>query len=206
MKLPARMIIVLTLVSLISGGFLTGVAKLTKERIALNIQAEIEEAIKEVVDDAEINLLRYEEENFLIYREQEESGDLAGFAVQATGVGFQDKITLMLGLDAYLEKITGLTIIDQKETPGLGAKIEDWETFLQFWENRDATGLLSLRKPPVSTIDELLPTEINTITAATISSNKVLEIVNFSLEKVRELVKLGRIKPEVEVKDDNKKY
>lgn len=196
MNLSARMILVLTLVGLISGGFLAGVAKLTKERIALNVQAEIEAAIKEVVDDAAVNQVVHEEEGLLIYRELEEGGELVGFAVQATGVGFQDKITLMFGLDASLKKITGLTIIDQKETPGLGAKIEDWEAFLQFWENRDAAGPLALRKPPASTIGELMPTEINTITAATISSKKVLEIVNLSLERVRELVKQGKMNPE----------
>ena len=190
------MILVLTLVCLISGGFLVGVAKLTKEKIALNIQAEIEEAIEIVVDDAEVDLLVHEEEDFVIYKEMDDEGLLAGFAIQATGVGFQDKITLMFGLDASLKEITGLTIIDQKETPGLGAKIEDWDAFLQFWENRDATSLLTLRKPPASTIDKLLPTEINTITAATISSKKVMEIVNLSLQRVRELVKKGQINPE----------
>lgn len=196
MSLSARMILVLTLVGLISGGFLAAVATLTKEKIALNVQAEIEEAIKEVVDDAAVNQVVYEEEELLIYRELGEDGELVGFAVQATGVGFQDKITLMFGLDASLKKITGLTIIDQKETPGLGAKIEDWEAFLQFWENRDAAGQLALRKPPASTINELLPTEINTITAATISSKKVLEIVNLSLERVRELIKQGKMNSE----------
>ena len=193
MSLSSRMIIVLTTVGLISGGFLAGVAKLTKERIALNIQAEIEEAIEEVVDDAEVSTVLYEEEDLVIYRELEENGDLAGFAIQATGVGFQDKITLMLGLDETLTKITGLIIIDQKETPGLGAKITEWDSFLQFWEERDATGMLSLRKPPVRTPEELLATEINSITAATISSRKVLDIVNLSLDKVRELITKGKI-------------
>jgi electron transport complex protein RnfG len=193
MSLSSRMIFVLTTVGLISGGFLAGVATLTKERIALNIQAEIEEAIKEVVDDAEISNVVYEEEDLVIYRELEENGDLAGFAIQATGVGFQDKITLMFGLDETLTKITGLTIIDQKETPGLGAKITEWDAFLQFWEDRDATGLLSLRKPPVRVYEELIATEINSITAATISSRKVLEIVNLSLAKVRELITKGKI-------------
>jgi len=196
MSLSSRMIIVLTTVGLISGGFLAGVAKLTKERIALNIQAEIEEAIKEVVDDAGISTVLYEEEGLVIYRELEEDGDLAGFAIQAIGVGFQDKITLMFGLDETLTKITGLTIIDQKETPGLGAKITDWNAFLRFWEDRDATGPLSLRKPSVHTPEELLATEINSITAATISSRKVLEIVNLSLDKVRELIAKGKITDE----------
>jgi electron transport complex protein RnfG len=196
MSLSSRMIIVLTTVGLISGGFLAGVAKLTKERIALNIQAEIEEAIEEVVDDSEVSTVVYEEEDLVIYRALEEDGDLAGFAIQATGVGFQDKITLMFGLDETLTKITGLTIVDQKETPGLGAKITEWDAFLQFWEERDATGPLSLRKPPVRTPTELLATEINSITAATISSRKVLEIVNLSLEKVRELIAKGKIEGE----------
>jgi len=196
MSLSSRMIIVLTAVGLISGGFLAGVATLTKERIALNIQAEIEEAIEEVVDDAEVSTVVYEEEDLVIYRELEEDGDLAGFAIQATGVGFQDKITLMFGLDETLTKITGLTIIDQKETPGLGAKITEWDVFLQYWEDRDATGILSLRKPPARTPEELLTAEINSITAATISSRKVLEIVNLSLEKVRELIAKGKIKGE----------
>ncbi|MGB3861381.1 MAG: FMN-binding protein [Candidatus Aminicenantaceae bacterium] len=193
MSLSSRMIIVLTTVGLISGGFLAGVATLTKERIALNIQAKIEEAIEEVVDDAEVSTVVYEEEDLVIYRELEEDGDLAGYAIQATGVGFQDKITLMFGLDETLTKITGLTIIDQKETPGLGAKITEWDVFLQYWEDRDATGILSLRKPPARTPEELLPAEINSITAATISSRKVLQIVNLSLDKVRELIAKGNI-------------
>ncbi len=204
MSLSARMIIVLTLVGLISGGFLAGVATLTKEKIALNVQAEIEDAIREVVDKAKINTVLYEEKNLVIYRESGDGGDLVGFAVQATGVGFQDKITLMFGLDSALKEITGLTIIDQKETPGLGAKIEDREAFLQFWENRDASGLLTLRKPPTSKIDELLQTEINTITAATISSKKVLDIVNLSLERVRELIEQGKMN--TEEKDGNEKH
>jgi electron transport complex protein RnfG len=193
MTLSARMIVVLTAIGLISGGFLAGVAKLTKERIALNIQAEIEEAIEEVVDGAEVSQVILEEEDLIIYRELDDTGQLAGYAVQATGVGFQDKITLIFGLDATVTRITGLSIIDQKETPGLGAKITGWDAFLQFWEDRDATGQLTLRKPAVGTPEELLPTEINTITAATISSKKVLEIVNLSLERVRDLINEGTI-------------
>lgn len=201
MSLSTRMILVLTLVGLISGGFLAGVAKLTKERIALNVQAEIEEAIQEVVDEADVNQVLHEEEDLVIYKESKDTGELAGFAIQATGVGFQDKITLMVGLDPAMKQITGLTIISQSETPGLGAKIEDWDAFLQFWESRDATGPLTLRKPPSPTVEELLPSEINTITAATISSKKVLEIVNFSIERMRELLRQGTIA--IERKDGN---
>lgn len=204
MNLSARMIVVLTSVGLISGGFLAGVAALTKEKIAQNVQAEIERAIREVVDDAEVNEVVHQGEDLVIYRESEKDGTLAGYAVQATGVGFQDKITLMFGLNASLEEITGLTIIDQKETPGLGAKIEDWDSFLQFWENRDATGPLTLRKPPVNDIKRLQPDEVNTITAATISSQKVLDIINASLVKARELIQQKNM--DIGKQDGNEKF
>jgi RnfABCDGE-type electron transport complex G subunit len=187
------MIVVLTSIGLISGGFLAGVAQLTRERIALNIQAKIEAGIQEVVDGAVVNDVILKEKNFTIYKGLDNSGQLAGFAVQAVGVGFQDKITLVFGLDETVTRITGLAIIAQNETPGLGAKIKEWDAFLQFWEDRDATGLLSLRKPAASLPEDLRPTEINTITAATISSRRVMEIVNLSLEKVRTLINKGAI-------------
>ncbi len=193
MSLSSRMIIVLTAVGLISGGFLAGVAKLTKERIAFNIQKEIEEAIVNVVPGTVQNQKLYEEEDLSIYGGQDESGQSIGYAVQSTGIGFQDKITLMFGINVSLTRIIGLAVIDQKETPGLGAKITDWNAFLQFWENRNATGEIILRKPPAGSQEELAPMEINTITGATISSKKVLEIVNFSLERLRELQKEGRL-------------
>jgi electron transport complex protein RnfG len=188
MSLSSRMVIVLTTVGLISGGFLAGVAQLTKERIALNIQKEIEEAIVKVVPGTTQNSKLYEEEDFTIYGGQDESGGTTGYAVQATGIGFQDKITLMFGINDSLERIIGLTIIDQKETPGLGAKITDWNAFLQFWEERDATGQLTLRKPATSSLGDLSPSEINTITGATISSQKVLGIVNLSLDKLKRFI------------------
>jgi RnfABCDGE-type electron transport complex G subunit len=187
------MILVLTLVGLIAGGFLSGVAKLTKEKIALNIQKEIEEAIIKVIPGTTRNQKLYEEEDLTIYEGKDDSGQTTGYAVQTTGIGFQDKITLLYGIDRYRTKIIGLTIIDQKETPGLGAKITDRDVFLQFWKNRDIGHPLSLRKPPANSLEELGPSEVNSITGATISSRKVLEIVNSSLERLGELQQEGKL-------------
>ena len=49
MNLSTRMVVVLTSIGLLSAGFLAAVGLLTKERIALNKQREIEEAIIQVV-------------------------------------------------------------------------------------------------------------------------------------------------------------
>jgi RnfABCDGE-type electron transport complex G subunit len=190
------MVVVLTVVGLLSGSFLATVGILTKDRIALNKQRAIEEAIISVIPDTESSEILYEEKGLAIYGGRNENGVLIGFGILASGIGFQDKISFMLGTNTSLTTIKRLKIIEQKETPGLGAKIEDEDVFLKFWENKDCSEPLTLRKPAVKTAEELGPTEINTITGATISSESVLKIVNSSLERVRQLIKDGRVQSE----------
>ncbi len=187
------MILVLTFVGLLSGGFLATVGLLTKERIALNKQREIEEAIIKVVPGTETSQKLYQERDISVYGGQDDKGALLGFAIHASGVGFQDRITLMFGTNLSITKITRLAILDQKETPGLGAKIADRESFLQYWVNKDCTQPLSLRKPPTRSAEALNPSEVNIITGATISSESVLKTVNLSLERLRILKQEGEL-------------
>lgn len=194
MSLSTRMVVVLTAIGLLSGGFLASVGLLTEERIALNKQREIEMAITQVVPGAMSSEKFFEEKALSVYGVKDEGGNLLGYAIYASGMGFQDNITFMLGTNPSLTKINGLYIIEQKETPGLGAKITDRKFFLQYWENKDCSILLSLHKPAVSTPEELGPSEINTITGATISSEAVLNIANISLARVRHLIKEGMLK------------
>lgn len=193
MSLSSRMVIVLTSVGLLSGGFLASVGLLTKERIALNKKMEIERAIVSVVPGSTSSRLILEEKDFAVYGGENEAGQFTGFAVYASGVGFQDKIVLMLGVDAALERINRLTILDQKETPGLGAKITDKSSFLVYWENKDFTQPLRLRKPPAPSAEGLSSFEVNTITGATISSEAVLAIVNNAREKMKRLSEEGKL-------------
>lgn len=193
MNLSSRMVIVLTSVGLISGGLLATVGLLTKERIELNKQKEIQEAIIQVVPGTQSSQKIYEQKDLTVYEGKTLEGGLAGYALYVSGVGFQDKITLMVGIDPSLAKMNSLKVLDQKETPGLGAKITSPELFLIFWENKDISRPLSLRKPPVSSPDQLAPTEVNTITGATISSEAVLGIVNTALEEVKRLREEGRL-------------
>ncbi len=185
MSLSSRMIIVLTCVGLISGGFLAGVGLWTKDKIAFNIQQEIEQAIKMVVPGTAVSEKLHEERAFTVYAGKAEDGTLAGYAVYASGAGFQDTITLMFGTDIEIKKLTRLTILKQTETPGLGANIEREDLFLKFWEDRDIQASLTLHKPAASSPNELTSTEINTLTGATISSESVLNLVNLSLEKLK---------------------
>ncbi len=193
MSLSTRMVAVLTSVGLLSGGFLAGVGLLTKERIALNKQREIEAAVTEVIPGTYSSEKFYEEKDLTVYGGKDKEGKLIGFAIHTSGMGFQGKITFMMGTDSSLNKINSLAILEQKETPGLGAKITDKKSFLQYWENKDSSSVLTLRKPAVSSPEELGSSEINTITGATITSEAVLNTVNRSLGRVRQLIKEGKV-------------
>ena len=193
MNLSSRMIIVLTAVGLLSGGFLAAVGILTKDRIAENKRLEIERAIIAVVPGSTAGETLYEEKDFTVYAGKDEAGGLKGFAVYSTGIGFQDKIIIMIGVDPSLSRLNSLVVLDQKETPGLGAKITDRTSFLSSWEEKDFTQPFSLRKPPAPSPDSLAASEVNTITGATISSEAVLNIVNAAREKVKALQEEGKL-------------
>lgn len=186
------MIAVLTAVGLISGSFLAIVGQVTKERILFNKRHEIEMAALKVVPGASAVKMIYEERDFAIFEDRDEAGNLVGYALQAAGTGFQDKITLEIGLSPDLNTVFSLTIIDQKETPGLGAKITEEASFLRYWQNRDSSQKLTLRKPPVDDPAALAPNEVNAITGATISSQAVLNIVNEAIKRAKQLQAEGK--------------
>ncbi|MBU4204353.1 MAG: FMN-binding protein [Acidobacteria bacterium] len=146
MNVTARMIFVLTSVGLISGALLATVGMLTQERIDLNKQREIEAAILQVVPGTQSSQTVFEQDGITVYAGSDGQGNLLGYAVLASGTGFQDIITLMFGTNPDLSVISKLTILDQKETPGLGANITSRDMFLKYWDNKDSVNPLTLHK------------------------------------------------------------
>lgn len=47
------------------------------------------------------------------------------FAARVTGAGLWGSISIILGADAKVERLTGLQIVAQNETPGLGGRIDE---------------------------------------------------------------------------------
>ncbi len=97
---------------------------------------------------------------------------LAGWVLKSGGQGYADRIELLIGVDAQAKTITGLFVLEQKETPGLGNKITFPEWRRQF-VNRPAGLALKVIKggPPAGNT-------IDAVTGATISSRSVTGIVN----------------------------
>jgi len=108
------------------------------------------------------------------------NGQTDGWVVKASGQGYADRIELLVGVDAKADTITGLFILDQKETPGLGNKIMEPAWRNQF-NNRPTQQQMTAVKTKASAANE-----INAITGATISSKAVCDIVNQTLNNLRQ--------------------
>jgi electron transport complex protein RnfG len=116
-----------------------------------------------------------------VYRAANADDQLLGWVVPASGLGFADRIDLLIGLDPHVEQITGLYVLDQKETPGLGNLIVDADFRDQFVDK-------SALKPLEVVKTEAAPgsNEIRALTGATISSQSVADIVNKAVEELRQ--------------------
>ena len=110
-------------------------------------------------------------------------GRVVGFAIDAAQPGFADVVRLIFGYDHARHQLLGIKVLENKETPGLGDKIEKDTAFVgQFPEA--ATPLRGV-KVGRATGD---PHEIDMITGATISSRVVIRIVNDALERFDPLI------------------
>lgn len=116
------------------------------------------------------------------------NGQLTGVAVEASGRGYADLIKVLYGYDPVKEKIIGFYVLESKETPGLGDKIQKDQAFLKNFTELDvALGADGSLKNPVTTVKHGLkknPWEIDGITGATISSRAVGTLINTSASQL----------------------
>ncbi len=103
-----------------------------------------------------------------------------GFAIAAGEPGFADIVRVIFGYDPATKQLLGMKVIESKETPGLGDKIEKDSSFVR--QFRDALTPLVGIKP-----DRRVPGDkhqVDMITGATISSRAVIRIINNALARL----------------------
>lgn len=160
------------------GAALAGVQAALQPRIEANKTADTLGQIPRIVPGA----VRGEEalaDGRRVYRALDAAGRAVGWVVPASGQGFADRVELLVGFDAAVERTTGLYVLDQKETPGLGNKIADPGWRAQF-EGKPVRGPLAVVKREASA-----PNEVQAVTGATISSESVVRIVNRAAARSR---------------------
>lgn len=111
--------------------------------------------------------------------------ELVGAAITAQGMGYQDNIRVLYAYSFARDAIVGFKVLESRETPGLGDRIEKEPHFIANFERLDATlnaegdALLN----SIVTVKQGEKTEtwqVDGITGATITSVAVGRILNNS--------------------------
>lgn len=169
--------LVLILASGLSAG-LAGVDFALKDRISANSRQRLEKAVLEVVPDG-ILFAPVTIAGVAMYRVTDDSGALCGWATPADGRGFQDRIQLMVGLSTDGGRVTGLTVLESNETPGLGDRIQRPDFCNQFIGQSTEHPFERVRP------GESVAAPVDAITGATISSQAVINAINHQLTLIR---------------------
>lgn len=115
----------------------------------------------------------------------DDHGQLVGFALEGKGMGYQDLISVLYGYAPGDDAIIGIRVLESRETPGLGDKIEKDAAFLANFERLDV-GLTDdgsgLRHPIEATKhgEKTSPWQVDAITGATVSSFAIADILQAS--------------------------
>ena len=114
---------------------------------------------------------------------------LTGVAIPTEGQGFQDTLSILYGWSPHCHCIVGMKVLESRETPGLGDRIE---TDPDFRANFEALSVaLNAARTAIAHPIELVkhgkkthPWEIDAISGATISSRAVADMLRKSTDSV----------------------
>lgn len=161
-------VIILTVVVAISVTALTFTDRMTRPEIEAQKETQTESMLSEMFP--EMSRYEFREDIYTVYSD----GDEIGYAFIAVGKGYGGDIDILVGLEDETT-LKGITIISQKETPGLGTRIAE-PSFTDMFIGLNITDV-ALR-PDGGQIDA--------ITSSTISCAAVVDAVRATaMEKVK---------------------
>ncbi len=185
-------------VGIACGLLIVGVFEWTRPVIAANRAEALRRAVFHVLPGAEASATyrALEEGGFapldgeadgsgLAHAGFDADGRLVGVALEAQGMGYQDVIRVLYGYSFEQEAVVGIRVLESRETPGLGDKIETDASFLENFVRLDVrldaggTGILH----PIEAVkpgEKEHPWQVDGITGATISSVAIANILRRS--------------------------
>ena len=190
MKYFFRLGFVLLVITVIASGVLAYINSITKPIIEENQRKAKEEARMVVLPEAAtFDSISYLNEE-TVYVGKNEEGNIVGYTFVASLYGYSSDVKTMVGVTPNF-KVNKIKIIEQKETPGLGANCEKPEFQKQF-ENKGKFQMVVDKDGG----------HIISITGATITTRTVTNSIkaglNF-LEKVTNETKTEKAKNEEEI-------
>ena len=137
MQKKVQYTIILTIVSLLASLGVSSTFMLTKGTIKKKELAVRAEALYRVLPGLEGLPVEITPTNSpdrdRVYKGLNKAGQLVGYAASGESQGYSSKIKVMVGIDPNLEKILGINILAQNETPGLGTKMTEVESTVTLW-------------------------------------------------------------------------
>ena len=174
-----NMLLSLTGICVVAGAILAGVNQMTTEPIAASKAASLEAAIKAVTPEfdnkpAEESYMAatYDGDSLRIYPAKK-GDELVGVAVESsTKKGFGGEIKVVVGFDPD-GKLINYSVQKHSETPGLGAKMQEW---FRTDKNKQSVIGRTLTEDGLKVSKD--GGDVDAITAATISSRAFLDAIN----------------------------
>ena len=169
-------------ISLFAALTLGSVYNVTKEPIEASKTAKQKNAITEVIPgfarlDNPEKVAVSNGDSITVFRAYDAQDKFLGAAVESVShQGFSGDIKIMVGFDAE-GNILNYSVLDQKETPGLGTKMVDW--FKTEKANQSIKGKNPVKNNLTVSKDG---GEVDAITAATISSRAFLDAISIAYE------------------------
>jgi electron transport complex protein RnfG len=185
---------------------IVSVYQLTRPIIARNRAEALERALFEVlpearstatyrlVDGGHFERLEGRAEGEVVHAGYDESGRLVGLALEARGMGYQDVIHILYGYAPLEEAVVGFHVLESRETPGLGDRIERDPDFLRNFERLDVSLSADgarIAHPIEATKhgEKRYPWQVDGITGATISSVAVADMLRESTSRRLPLIR-----------------
>ena len=174
-----NMVLVLTGVAVVMGGILAYVNHLTEGPIAEQKEKTLADGIKTVMVCNDLVVAKTDEVKqnvdgkeltYVIYQVKDAQGQNLGAAVESTTMGFGGDLKVLVGFNPE-GQILGYTLLEHAETPGLGAKADQW---FQKGQKGDIIG--KDPKEPLTVSKD--GGQVDAITASTITSRAFLKAVN----------------------------
>lgn len=169
-----NMACVLTGIALVAGAALASVNELTKDTIQQLKEKSEQDAIAQVLGGGDVKVQQvdtvlYNDCNYVVMNAGEKG--VAVKAVDPQNASFGGDLTIMVGISPNGE-VLGYSILETHETPGLGAKANEW---FQKGQKGDIIGRNLTEKELIVSKDG---GDVDAITASTITSRAFLRAVN----------------------------
>ena len=186
-----KMVVVLTVLSIVSGGSLAGLKDFTEPKIENNVMNEVKgPAIHRILAEADNDPVA---DRFKIQDGDVERNVFVGVfdgtantvVMEASASGYGDKIGMVVAINMADETLRGMAVTTHKETPGLGAMAKDDPNFAAQFVGK------SISSPFGVTTDG---GQISALSGATITSRAVCVGVNNAVASYNQL------KPQLEEK------